>query len=310
MVSTIGVAVLLSGCGSSGRSSARSTPSSAATSTSSAPSATPADILAVPVEVASTSAGRVGYREVGRGSPLLLVTGFSASMDDWAPAFVDALASEHRVIVFDNSGVGQTAPTSSALTIKAMANQTSALITALGLGRTAVLGWSMGGMIAQELAVTHPSQVSRLILAATQAGTGTALPVPSAAAADAASTNPAKVLGVLFPADQVIAEQAYVKGILSYPGYYAAPPSVKTAQSRAIQQWLDGADPGGALVEHLQIPTLVADGTEDTLDPVANDTLLHRIIPDAQLVLYQGAGHGFLFQDAPLFVARVDQFLG
>ena len=306
VISAIGLALLLAGCGSP----AGSTPSSAATSTSSAPAATPANIVAVPVEFAHTSAGRVGYRQVGRGSPLLLVTGFSASMDDWAPAFVDALASEHRVIVFDNSGVGQTAQSSTALSITTMANQTSALISALGLGRTAVLGWSMGGMIAQELAVLHPSQVSRLVLAATQAGTGTALPVPPAAAADAASTNPAKVLGILFPAGQSVAEQAYVKGILSYPGYYEAPPSVKTAQSRAIQHWLGGADPGAALVKDLRIPTLVADGTEDALDPVANDTLLHRIIPGAQLVLYPGAGHGFLFQDAALFVARVDQFLG
>ena len=191
-----------------------------------------------------------------------------------------------------------------------MANQTSALISTLGLGRTAVLGWSMRGMIAQELAVLHPAQVSNLVLAATQAGTGRADPIPAAAAADAASTNPVKVLSALFPAGQGAAEQAYVKGILEYRGYYEAPTSVKTAQSRAIQQWLEGAYPEGRLVEDLRIPTLVADGTIDALDPVANDRLLASIIPNAQLVLYPGAGHGFLFQDAATFVARVDEFGG
>ena len=306
LVLALAISALLAGC----RSSARATPSSVAPSTSTVPRATSANILAVQVDVVRTAAGTVGYREVGRGSPLLLITGFSASMDDWSPAFVNALASHHRVVVFDNAGVGRTATTSSALTITAMANQTSALISSLGLGRTAVLGWSMGGMIAQELAVQHPSQVSDLVLAATQAGTGTARPVPPAAAADAASTNPAKVLSVLFPADQVVAERAYVKGILEYPGYYEAPISVKTAQSRVIQQWLDGEDPAGARVKELRIPTLVADGTVDALDPVANDQLLHRIISNSQLVLYPGAGHGFLFQDATLFAARVDQFLG
>jgi pimeloyl-ACP methyl ester carboxylesterase len=263
--------------------------------------ASPANILAAQVRIAKTPDGLIAYRVVGSGSPLVLITGFSASMDDWPPAFVDALASRHRVVVFDNAGVGRTAETGSVLTITAMANQTSALISTLGLGRTAVLGWSMGGMIAQDLAVTHPSQVASLVLAATQAGSGAARPVPVAAAAAAASTDPAKVLSVLFPTDQSAAEQAYVKGILRYPGYYEAPTSVKSAQSAAIKQWLNGAYPAGRLVKDLGIPTLVADGTVDALDPVANDRLLAKIIPRAQLVL---------FQDASVFVARVDDFLG
>ena len=168
----------------------------------------------------------------------------------------------------------------------------------------------MGGMVAQALAVLHPSQVSRLVLAATQAGTGKALPVPPAAAADAASKDPAKVLGVLFPPGQVVAEQAYVSGILSYRGYYQASASVKAAQTEAIQQWLAGDDPAGMGVTDLHMPTLVADGTIDALDPVANDHLLASTISGAQLVLYPGAGHGFLFQDAASFVPRVESFLG
>ena len=99
---------------------------------------------------------------MGAGSPLLLITGFGASMDDWSPSFVDTFASQHTVIVFDNAGVGQTAPGASS-SITAMADQTSDLISALHLHRPAVLGWSMGGMIAQALAVDHPAQVSRLV---------------------------------------------------------------------------------------------------------------------------------------------------
>jgi pimeloyl-ACP methyl ester carboxylesterase len=238
----------------------------------------------------------------------VLITGFSASMDDWPPTFVDALAERHRVVVFDNAGVGATGSVTP-LTITAMANQTSALITSLGLGRTAVLGWSMGGMVAQALAVLHPSQVSRMVLAATQAGTGRALPVPSAVAAEAASTNPAAVLGVLFPADQGPAVKQYMDGILEYPGYYTASPATKSAQTAAIGQWLAGQDPAGPPTKDLRVPALVADGTVDALDPVANDRLLARTIRGARLVLYQGAGHGFLFQDSASFVRRVDAFL-
>jgi pimeloyl-ACP methyl ester carboxylesterase len=123
------------------------------------------------------------------------------------PAFVATLAAGHKVVMFDNAGVGQTA--TAAPSITAMANQASALISTLRLGRAAVLGWSMGGMIAQALAVLHPAQVSQLILAATQPGTGDARPIPAAAAAAAASPDPAAVLSVLFPPAQAAAEQAY-----------------------------------------------------------------------------------------------------
>jgi pimeloyl-ACP methyl ester carboxylesterase len=156
-------------------------PVSSGTAQTRVTAAPPADILTAPAQVARTTAGDVGYREVGTGSPLLLITGFSATMDDWAPSFVDALAAHHRVVVFDNAGVGETAALPGPLTISAMAGQTSALISALRLGRPAVLGWSMGGMIAQALAVQHPGQVSQLVLAATQAGTGMSLPIPPAA---------------------------------------------------------------------------------------------------------------------------------
>ncbi len=227
------------------------------------------DVATAPVRVAQTAAGQVGFRVVGSGSPVVLITGLSASMDDWSPAFIDALAAHHRVVVFDNAGVGATS-TLAPLTITAMANQTGALITNLNLGRPAVLGWSMGGMVAQALAVLHPSRVSRLVLAATQAGTGKALPVPTAAAAAAASTNPAMVLSVLLPTDQGSAAQRYVQGILQYPDYYAAPAPVNTAQSAAIQQWLIGGDSAGHLINELRLPTLVADGTNDALDSVAN----------------------------------------
>jgi pimeloyl-ACP methyl ester carboxylesterase len=274
-----------------------------------APSAAPPDIVAAPTLIASTPAGDIGYREVGAGSPVLLIMGFSGTMDDWAPSFVDALAAHHTVVVFDNASIGDTAPLPSPLTIPAMAGQASALISALHLGRTAVLGWSMGGMIAQALAVLHPRQVSRLILAATQAGTGTSLPIPPAAAAALASGNLAALLSVLFPSDQTAAAEAYVAGILQYPGRYPVSAAVTAEQNAAIEQWIAGQDPAGRRLARIRARTLVADGTQDALDPVANDWLLARGIPRARLVLYPDAGHAFLFQDAAQFVPVVERFL-
>ena len=267
------------------------------------------DVVNARTRVAHTSEGPVAYRELGSGSPLLLITGASASMDNWAPSFVNALAADHTVIVFDNAGVGKTAVLRPPLTITAMANQTSALISTLRLGRPAVLGWSMGGMVAQALAVLHPGQVGRLILAATQAGTGKSQPIPPGPAALLASPNPAAALSIIFPANQTAAAQVYVKGILEYKPFYEPSAATKRQQTAAIAQWMAGKDPAGRKLATLQLPTLVADGALDELDPTANDRLLARTVHGAKLVIYPDAGHAFLFQDAAAFVAKIQRFL-
>lgn len=271
-------------------------------------SAQPAGILGAQTQTAHTAAGDVGYREVGTGSPILLIAGRGAGMDSWAPSLVDALAARHRVVVFDNAGIGETSALPGPLTISAMAEQTSALIATLRLHRPTVLGWSMGGMIAQALAVRHPAQVGRLVLAATQAGSGASLPIPPAAAAALDSPDLSVVMSVLFPADQGAAARGYVAGILQYPHYYAASPAVKAEQDAAIGQWMAGQEPAGRELGRIHVPTLVADGTQDALNPVANDHLLRQDVRGAKLVLYPDAGHAFLFQDAAAFAPIVERF--
>jgi pimeloyl-ACP methyl ester carboxylesterase len=236
--------------------------------------------------------------------------GLGGTMDNWSPSFVDALAAEHKVVVFDNAGVGKTAAISSPLTITGMADQTSALISALHLGRSSVLGWSMGGMVAQALAVLHPSQVSRLVLAATQAGTGKAVPPSAAAAAAVNSDVPTVELSVLFPPSASSAAQLYGFSVLRYPEFYTVPAKVKVEQNTAVDGWFAGSEAAGRKVGSLKVPTLVADGTEDALDPVSNDKQLAGLIKGAQLALYSGAGHAFWFQDESAFVARLGTFLG
>lgn len=287
MLAVTCAAVILAGCGSGGA----------------------AGVLTAPVRIVRTPAGTVGYREVGTGTPVLLIIGADASMDDWPPGFVDALAAHHEVVVFDNAEVGRTTavPGTAQLTITAMASQTSALISALRLHRPAVLGWSMGGMIAQVLAVRHPAQVSRLILAATAAGTGKAVPLQHAAAA--AAPNSVNILSLLFPKDQAVAARAYLNGIQQYPGYYGVSAAAERSQYLAVQQWLAGQDTAGRLVGDLRVPTLVADGTLDQFIATANDRQLASSVPGARLVMYRDAGHDFLFQDAARFLRTVEMFI-
>ena len=116
-----------------------------------------------------------------------------------------------------------------------MANQASALIGALGLGRTAVLGWSMGSMIAQALAVLHPGQVARLILCASYPGNGTNVR-PAQQAIDALA-DPATAMADLFPADQAAAQNAYLAAISAYPAAPAVPADTVTPRET---RWTTG----------------------------------------------------------------------
>jgi pimeloyl-ACP methyl ester carboxylesterase len=263
------------------------------------------DVLTTPIQVVRTPEGAVAYRELGSGPALLLIMGAGVSMDGWPPSFVDALAAHHEVVVFDNAGVGRTSAVSApaSLSITAMASQTSALISALQLRRPAVLGWSMGGMIAQTLAVSHPAQVSRLILAASAVGTGKAVPLPP-------FSTSAQQAVQLFPKNQAAAARAYLNVIQRYPGFYTVSAATFHSQYLAAERWLAGQDAAGHLVGDIQVPTLVANGTLDQFIVTANARLLASSVPGAKLVLFDDAGHGFLFQDAARFIRDVETFMG
>jgi pimeloyl-ACP methyl ester carboxylesterase len=264
-------------------------------------------VVSSPARVADTSLGTVGYRIVGSGPPLVMIMGYDGTMEDWDPRLVDALARHYRVVIFDNAGIGATQQLSGHLTIDAMARQTSALIDTLRLSRPDVLGWSMGGMVAQALAVLDPSQVRRLVLCATFPGTSEE--VPSATFASLTRLNPKQVESVLFPANQAKASNAFAAAISGYPPAAAPSAAALAAQRRAVAQWWTGKDTAGRKIASISAPTLIADGKADWVDPVANDRTLARLIPAARLVLYQDSAHAFLFQKPRRFAAAVESFL-
>lgn len=275
-----------------------------ATSGSTPPVPGSVSIASAPVQTVRTSLGTVGYRAIGGGPPLVLINGYSATMEDWGPLLVNALAQHYRVITFDNAGIGRTQSLPAPLTIDAMANQTGALIDALHLGRPDILAWSMGTGVAQALAVLHPGEVRRLVLCAPYPGNG-AVVLPPKAVLDATSDPTA-----LFPANQVGAETIYDVSISSYPKAPQASQAADAAQSEALHQWWAGADPTGRLVSSIAVPTLLADGAVDRLDPVANTRLLARLVHGARVKLYPDAGHAFLYQDYSAFANLVGSFLG
>lgn len=269
-------------------------------------------ITSRPIHVIRTSDGSVSYRSDGSGPPLVLIMGYSGSQDDWAPDFVDALAARHRVITFDNAGIGQTTMPAGTLSISGMAKQTAAFIAALGLKHPDILGWSMGGMVAQALAVLHPADVQRLVLSATYSGNGKATspsPANAAALVNAAKTgDTGAIMALIFPANQLEAqESAYVRGVSGYPSFYQAPEALAVAQHAAISSWASGAVAAGH--GHIAAPTLIGDGADDLMTPPANVHKMVQEIRGARSVIYPDAGHGFLFQDASAWAARINAFL-
>jgi pimeloyl-ACP methyl ester carboxylesterase len=277
-----------------------------------AASATAPSITGVPIQLVQTTDGSVSYRSEGTGQPLVLIMGYSGSQDDWAPDFVNALAAKHRVIIFDNSGIGQTTKPSGTLSISGMANQTAAFIAALHLKHPDILGWSMGGMIAQALAVLHPADVQRLVLSATYSGNGKAAspsPANATALVNAAETGDTNaIMALIFPANQLVAQESmYIKGVSGYPNFYQAPKALAVPQHAAISKWASGAITAGH--GHISAPTLIGDGADDVMTPPANVKKLVQNIHGARSVIYPNAGHGFLFQDASSWAARINSFL-
>ena len=269
-------------------------------------------VTSAPLKTVKIGAATLGYRVLGRSSrpPLVMITGYAATAAEWDPALLHELARTRRLVIFDNRGMGNSTGPVGALSVGQMAGDTARLIAALKLKRPDILGWSMGGYIAQVLALQSPQSVRRLILASTDPGSSRATP-PSAAVL-AVLENPdataATLDTVLFPADQQAAGAAWNARIGATPNLTAAdfstPGPVVEAQSVAAgEDWLGPGDGTYARLPRLKARTLVAYGSRDVVVPPANARLLTARIPHVQSRRFTGAGHAFLFQD-PITVGR------
>jgi pimeloyl-ACP methyl ester carboxylesterase len=269
--------------------------------------ATAADVTAAPVRHAQVGDVDLAYRSIGSGKPLVMIMGLGGTMDAWLPQLVQRVGKGRRVIVFDNRGTGRSSAGTKAVTVAQMAADTHGLIAKLRLKQPDVLGWSMGGFIAQRLALTHPRDVDHLVLAATTAGGPTSTPPDAAAIQALAGDNIATLLGFLFPLPaQQAAADTYVASIAKWSDFsITVPADVQLAQLTTSAQWF--ATGGDA--KRIRAPTLVGGGDDDELIPVANQVVLGKTIKGARTVLYRGAAHGFLAQDWQDFGGRVARFL-
>ncbi len=250
---------------------------------------------------------RLAWRTVGDGPPLLLVNGYAATSQDWDPGFVEALASSFEVICPDNRGVGGSELGEGKLTIDGMAADLEAVLDALVVGRAVVVGWSMGGFVAQRLAVRAPERVAALALLATDPGGPDSIPADPAVWArltDRSGSDreqASRLISLLFP-PPLAAEIDAEFGAIVAAARAALSPQTLLAQEAAMDAWhRDGSSAGtldGAptpLREGTRV--LIAHGEEDVVIPSANATPLAAHFPTAQVELFPGCGHALMAQE-------------
>ena len=282
-------------------------------------------ITETPVKSADASTLRVtagnaieyAYRELGDGDvPFVLLQHFRGNLDNWDPALVDALATDRRVISFDNVGVGATTG-ETPNTIEAMAHDAIAFIEALNLQRIDLLGFSIGSFVAQEIALIRPDLLRRVVLAssAPQGAAGMHGWAPEViGAVGTPETSPQGYLEVFFAATDTSRQAGQQAAGRIFGGRSTDRDEPTTWQTRqaqydAVCAW---GIPNHSLLERvsaIDLPVFVANGDSDSMILPRYSHLLAGLLPDARLKIYPDSAHGFLFQHHGQFAADVHSFL-
>ena len=268
-----------------------------------------------PTHTLNTGGVRFAYRQLGpsTGVPVVFLTHLAAVLDDWDPRIVDGIAAKHRVITFDNRGVGASSG-STPTTIEEMASDAVTFIRALGLGQVDLFGFSMGGMIAQVIAHEQPRLVRKMILAGTGPAGGVGIEnVTRISYLDTARglltrQDPRQFLFFTRTPNGRRAGKEFLARLEERTNDRDKAISVRSfrAQLKAIHRW--GLQQPADLTRVHQ-PVLVMNGETDKMVPTTNSVDLDRRLPNSQLVLYPDAGHGGVFQFHRDFVKRALEFL-
>ncbi|MGE5184573.1 MAG: alpha/beta fold hydrolase [Acidobacteriota bacterium] len=266
--------------------------------------------------MARSAAAELAYSVEGSGpETVLLVMGLGARAADWGTTFPAALAARYRVVRFDNRGVGRSPRAPAGYSLADLAADAVAVLDAVGASRAHVIGVSMGGMIAQLVALEHPERVARLVLVSTHHG-GRALershpdalglfdPVALLAGASNPEAAMRHAIGVITAPGFVERAPEVVAELVANARREPTHPAVFLAQFQAIL-----ASDRSERVRAISVPTLVIHGTEDKLIPPANGRELAARIPGARLVMLDACGHMPMHERADALAGHVLEFL-
>jgi pimeloyl-ACP methyl ester carboxylesterase len=256
------------------------------------------------------------YRRFGSPAepPLMMLQHFRGNLDNWDPALTDALAAEREVILVDYPGVGSSTGEPSR-TIASTARQMIAFVDALELAEIDLLGFSIGGFVAQEIALVRPTLVRRLVLAATGPKGAPGMHGWREDIADAArgESKPENLLYIMF----AHTETSHAKGkeflgrFLERQEGRDAPTSdaARDAQYDAVVEWGIPDHAGLQRLTGIKSPALVIQGDGDLMIPTKVSHLMAGLIPDVRIRIYPDSAHGFLFQYPTEVAAQVSTFL-
>lgn len=256
---------------------------------------------------------RYAYRRFGAetGTPLIFLQHFRGGLDNWDPLVTDGLAARRPVILFNNAGVASSSGETPD-TFDGMADHVAIFAKELGLSQVDVLGFSIGGYVAQAVALRHAKLVRRLVLVGTGPRNGES-PDPNVLQA---AGNPVLTmedfLFLFFSPSEASKAAGRAFWERRHQRKDADPPSsVQTmkAQIAAIMEWRQPRGERYAYLKEIGQPTLVVNGHKDIMVPTVNSFSLQQYIPNAQLILYPDSGHGSQFQYPTLFASHVNLFL-
>ncbi|WP_374437199.1 alpha/beta fold hydrolase [Inhella sp.] len=270
----------------------------------------------VPTQTLSAGGIDFAYRELGKphgGTPILLLNHLAAVLDNWDPRVVDGLAARHHVIVFDNRGIGASTG-SPADSIEQMALDAIRFIQASGFAQVDLFGFSMGGMVAQEIALLEPQLVRRMILAGTGPAGGAGISqVGGVANYDLlrgffTRQDPKQYLFFTRTPSGIEAGKAFLARLQERAQNRDPDITVGAylAQLRALKAW--GEKPPADLSAITQ-PVLIVNGDQDRMVPTPNSHDLARRLPHSTLLIYPDAGHGGVFQHHADFIPKALAFL-
>ena len=255
------------------------------------------------------------YFEIhGEGYPFILIRGLSSSLNSWPPYSINQFSKSFKTILFDNRGAGRTDIPDGKYSAKMMADDTIGLMDALDIKKTYLLGFSMGGCIAQEMVLNYPDRVIKLILTSSWCGPShgiTPIPEENPFLKMAPLLNEGKyekmaliLTDSLFPENYKKNNPIIIEKVIK--NYMDNAPSPKGFEGQAA--YVETFDTYEKLSE-IKIPTLILHGIEDKILPVENAKILAEKIPSAELVLFENTGHGMNIQENKLWTQRVIEFL-